>query len=461
MKRILSVFLPYAAMAVALTAQTYRTLLVFDGANGAGPQAPIVRGADGALYGTTSGGGAYGHGTVFKITPAGFSTLYSFCALSGCPDGEIITGGLARSADGNLYGTTYYGGAYGLGSVFSITPSGKLTTSYSFCPGIHFPCPDGAYPYAGVVVSDSGELYGVTQYGGLGGPGSGTVFKMTPSGALTTLYTFVYTFPILWEPTVPLVQAASEEFYGAAGDTLFAVASTGTFHSFGNLTAGPSSALVQGADGSLYGTARDGLSPSLGGDVFKISPGGDFTTVYNFCSQPGCTDGKTPMGGLVVGSDGNLYGTTQYGGVNNAGTIFKITPGGTLTTLHSFSCTGNYCFDGAYPVSALVQDTNGIFYGTTLGGAKRDGTIFSLDVGLAPFVAVQPAAGKSGASVAILGSNLQGTTSVSFDGIAAAFAVVSKTLITTTVPAGATTGTVQVVTPSGTLSSNVPFVVRP
>jgi uncharacterized repeat protein (TIGR03803 family) len=188
------------------------------------------------------------------------------------------------------------------------------------------------------------------------------------------------------------------------------------------------------------------------------------TTLYSFCAQGGnCTDGAGPIAGLVQATDGNYYGTTEGGGANNDGTVFKITPSGTLTTLHSFDGV-----DGANPNAALVQRTDGKFYGTTdVGGASGScnppngcGTIFSLSVGLGPFVETNPTSGAVGAAVTILGNSLTGATSVTFNGIAATFTVKSKSEITTTVPAGATTGTVQVATPGGTRSSNVPFRVK-
>jgi len=167
-----------------------------------------------------------------------------------------------------------------------------------------------------------------------------------------------------------------------------------------------------------------------------------------------------PYAGLVQGTDGNLYGTTYRGGDYGNGAIFNITLSGTLTRLYSFPGP-----DGANPYAGLVQGTDGNFYGTTYDGANGCtygcGTVFSLSVGLGPFVKTQPASGKVGAAVKILGTNLTGATSVSFNGTAAVFTVNSTgSAISTTVPVGATTGTVQVVTPNGTLSSNVPFRVR-
>jgi uncharacterized repeat protein (TIGR03803 family) len=167
-----------------------------------------------------------------------------------------------------------------------------------------------------------------------------------------------------------------------------------------------------------------------------------------------------PAAALVRATDGNLYGTTVHGGANNDGTIFKITPGGTLTTLYSF-CSQSACADGSQPYAGIVQDTNGKFYGTaSSGGATNDGAVFSLSVGLHPFVETQPASGKVGTAVNILGTDLTGATRVTFNGISAAFTVVSASEITTAVPAGAATGTVQVITPRGALSSNISFRVR-
>ncbi len=163
--------------------------------------------------------------------------------------------------------------------------------------------------------------------------------------------------------------------------------------------------------------------------------------------------------GLVQATNRDSYATTAGGGANGGGTVFRITPSGTLTTLYSF-CSQSGCTDGAGPYAGLVQATNGDLYGTTwYGGAKGDGTVFSLSVGLGPFVKTRPPFGKVGAAVKILGTNLTGATSVSFNGTAAKFTVVSRYLNTTTVPAGATSGKIQVVTPSRTLSSNVPFRV--
>jgi uncharacterized repeat protein (TIGR03803 family) len=215
----------------------------------------------------------------------------------------------------------------------------------------------------------------------------------------------------------------------------------------------------------LYGTTIVGGAYGSG-TIFEITPSGTLTTLYNVCSQSGCPDGNYLYAGLIQATDGNLYGVMDIGGANNGGTIFSMTLSGTLTTLHSF-CSQPACADGQYPAAGLVQDTNGNLYGTTADGGANAcsgltcGTVFSLSVGLPPFVETQPTAAKVGATVNILGTNLTGATSVNFNGKAATFTVVSSSEITTTVPAGATTGEVQVVTPGGTLLSNVSFRVLP
>jgi uncharacterized repeat protein (TIGR03803 family) len=429
--------------------------------------ASLVQGTNGDLYGTTSdGGGANLGGTVFKITPSGVLTsLYSFCPQTSCADGYLPYAPLIQGTNGNFYGTTYGGGANNLGTVFKITPSGMLTTLHGFAG---FPS-DGQTPVAGLVQATNGNFYGTAAFGG--GGSKGTVFKITPSGTLTTLHSFGG--PDGDSPYASVVQALNGNFYGTTFDggttnagTVFKMTPGGrltTLHSFdgtdGDFLQGP---LIQWTDGNFYGTTSGG-GANQDGTVFKITPSGTLTTLYSFCAQTNCADGATPGAGLVQATDGNLYGTTYDGG-NGGGTVFQITPNGALTTLYSFCAILPGCKDGAHPSAGLVQDTNGTFYGTTQsGGTSADGygTVFSLSVGLGPFVETQTTSGMVGGAVKILGTSLTGSTSVTFNGTTATFTVKSKSEIATTVPTGATTGTVQVVTPGGTLSSNVPFTVKP
>ncbi len=459
-----------AATATSLPAQTFGTLHSFAVTDGQTPQGALVQATDGDLYGTTSGGGANGQGTIFKINSSGtLTTVYSFCSQDGCTDGANPLAGLVQATSGDLYGTTSGGGASGYGTVFRIKLSGKLTPLYSFSCS-DGTCPDGANPDVGLVQATNGDFYGTTQ------DAYGTVFKITPGGTLTTLYSFSYPGRKGFFPAAGLVQTTNGDLYGTTsagpeengGGTIFEITAGGalkTLDAFGLYSScSPYAGLVQAADGELYGTTS-GCGTSGYGTVFSVTTTGTLTFLYSFCSLSGCTDGEFPYAGLVQATDGNLYGTTYQGGNNSCedsfgcGTIFKITSGGALTTQYTF-CSQTGCTDGEYPGAALIQGTDGNLYGTTPeGGASGDGTVFRLSVGLGPFVETLPTSGKAGKTVKILGNDLTGATSITFNGTAAAYTVVSKSEIATTVPAGAATGTVVVVTPSQTLSSNVPFKV--
>jgi uncharacterized repeat protein (TIGR03803 family) len=459
MARFISlVFVLCLAIVIMSPAQKFKTLVSFDGN---WSLAPLVQGLDGNLYSTTVGD------TFFTMTPSG--ALTSLQIVAGGPNGA-----LAQTPQGNFYGTTQGGDG---GTIFKVTPTGELTLLYKFCTqGSDGVCPDGSFPQGGVVLATDGDLYGTTTYGGV--TGDGTVFKITPKGVLTTLYSFsncsecTGTFPI-----AGLVQAADGNFYGTASGggssagcgTVFKMTSGGvltTLHSFvGTDGAYPSGGLIQAPNGNFYGTTVSSVTSgdcgvfNYVGTVFEITPAGTLTTLYTFCSQTNCTDGAGPSTGLLRATDGNFYGTTEFGGANNLGTIFKITPDGALTTLHSFSGS-----DGQVPDASLFQSTNGVLYGTTLQGACTGGTcgtIFSLDVGLGEFVETLPTSGAVGKTIDILSQGLTGTTAVSFNGIAASFTVVSDTYLTATVPTGATTGVVTVATPSATLKSNQKFIVVP
>jgi uncharacterized repeat protein (TIGR03803 family) len=483
--RACGIFLLWAAGAICLPAQTttvnppattFTKLLAFRLVNGAYPNG-LVQGSDGNFYGATGAGGDHfcndrrnnGCGTIFKITPSGkATTLYNFCPHLDCADGKYASV-LIQGTDGNFYGTTSEGGAhfckmrkrnYGCGTVFKITPRGRLTTLYSFCPQGGKICMDGAAPYAGLIQATDGNFYGTTAHGGANN--DGTVFTITPSGMLTTLHSFDGKDGRY--PYTGLVQAANGNFYGTTDyggtsgncetigcGTVFTVTPRGrlaTLHNF-DYTDGeyPGAGLVLGIDGNFYGaTASGGIHGDLGGTVFKITPSGALTTIYNFCSQTNCTDGYAPNG-LVQGSDGNFYGTAFGGGANGdcggigCGTVFKLTRSGDLTTLYSY-CSQSNCRDGEAPDAGLIQASNGNFYGTTGYGGDIScgeyglgcGTIWSVSVGLGPFAETLPTAGPIGAPVAVLGSDPAGATSVTFNGTAAAFTVISKSLIRPTVP---------------------------
>ena len=479
-KTVSIILLLFAATAIATPAQTFNTLAHFNGNDGADPDMSLTQGVDGRFYGTTLYGGHIcpgneGCGTIFKISAKGTLTqLHRFVGT----DGSFPMAGLVQATDGNFYGTTLHGGTTGDGTLFRITPTGALTTLHNFCPQDPV-CTDGSVPATGLVQATNGNLYGTTTYG-YGHNATGTVFKITLGGVLTTLHTFDLTDGAY--PKGALIQATDGNLYGTTYEggahrtcgstfgcgTVFRITPGGvltTLYSFCAQTncvdgAGPQAALGQATDGNFYGTTFYGGANDtcdLGcGTVFRITPGGVLTTLYSFCAQTNCLDGSAPQAGLVQATDGDFYGTTATGGTMDAGTIFQLTPEGTLTTLHSF-CSQPDCPDGAYPDGGLVQATDGNFYGTTY----YPGTVFSLSMSLGPFVKTLPAAAKVGAKVGILGNNLTGATSVTFNGAPTRFAVKSATLIVTQVPTGATTGPVIVTTPSGTLTSNVPFQVIP
>ena len=475
--------LAWATAAPSQDGTTFKLLHSFDLTDGSGPFAPLVQASTGNLFGTTSVWGPHDNGTIFRIDPitGQLTTVYGFCSQSGCVDGANPDAPLVQAADGDFYGTTSYGGSYNNGTVFKVTPGGALTTLHSFA------VLDGSDPDVGLLHASDGNFYGSTASGGLWQ--GGTIFKITSSGALTTLHSFCTQNGCTGgEYPLALIQAADGNFYGTTENggthgegTVFKMTPAGAvtiLHDFCSIAActdgaAPYAGLVQGSDRDFYGaTLRGGAGRSCYngcGTIFKITPAGTLTTLYSFCSQSGCPDGSGPLTMLVQATDGNFYGTTNAGGARCAyytggcGTVFSITPDGTLTTLHTFEVT-----DGGSPLAGLIQDTNGSFYGTTsIGGSSTActygcGTVFSLSVGLGPFVSTTPTSGKVGGSVTILGTNLTGATSVTFNGSAAAFTVSkSGTYISATVPAGATTGPVQVVTPSGTLNSNVNFQVLP
>jgi uncharacterized repeat protein (TIGR03803 family) len=461
--------------AIAAPAQTFKTLLSFyQSTDGATPAGTLLQGTDGKLYGTTAGAGAdgtYRFGTVFKITSSGsLTTLHIFCLQSSCTDGGDPLAGVVQAADGNFYGTTNAAAANNVGSIFKIMPSGTLTTLFNMS------VPGGYTPYGTLVQASNGSFYGTTYYGGV--YDHGTVFIVSPSGTFRTLYNFGAQNGDGGYPQAGLIQASNGSLYGTTTayqgpGTIFEMTPSGSLVTLHHFCSEPGCAdgafphqLVATSDGNFYGTTRAGGANGWG-TVFKITPTGTLTTLYNFCSQAGCTDGAYSQEGLIQATDGNLYGTTDSGGASGYGNVFQITPAGKLTSLYSF-CSQSGCPDGKLP-NGLVQGTDGNLYGTTpYGGLDAScslgqgcGTVFSLSLGLGPFVETQPTSGKAGAAVKILGTNLTGATSVAFNGTPAVFTVVSGSLIKATVPTGTTTGQVQVVTPSGTLTSNVNFRVQP
>ncbi len=371
-------------------------------------------GTDGNFYGTTSGSSTLGFGTVFKLTPGGgITTLYTF--TDGNDGGSPIAPPI-EGADGNFYGTTCVNClgpiGNGNGSIYKISPSGAFTVLYDF-DGAH-----GEFPNDPLVQGTDGNFYGTTEYGGANG--YGVVFKITPAGKVTVLHNF-------------------------------------------DLTHGgyPFAPLVQGADGDFYGTAEAGGSVGSG-VVFKVTPAGKFTVLHDMNMT---TDGANPWAGLVQATDGNFYGANGSGGTQNRGTIFRITSSGAFSVLYNFDVT-----TGDIPYTTIFQHTNGTLYGTTFGGGTGSvntcggngcGVLYSLNLGAPPFASLVSTSGKVGKTIEILGQGFIGTTAVTFGAASGNFKVVTDTYLTATIPAGATTASVTVNTPGGTLTSSKTFRLTP
>ncbi|HTR23516.1 MAG TPA: choice-of-anchor tandem repeat GloVer-containing protein [Terriglobales bacterium] len=471
--------------AVPSTAQTYTTLVTFDVTNGANPYfGPLVQGRDGNLYGTTEGGGANSAGTVFKMTLDGTLTpLYSFCAQLNCADGEDPVAGLVLGTDGNFYGTTLSGGGFGncsstgCGTIFKISPTGNLSTIHSFgsLPG------DGFQPVAGLVQGNNGSFYGTTGEGF-----DGTFFRISSSGTFKELHDF-YPPEGIFPWTGPTL-GSDGSFYGttvgggtssACNDgcgTVYKIKPTGkltTLHSFGLADgASPYSGTVQASDGNFYGTTTlGGINPNsctfvvaseACGTIFQITATGQLTSLYYFCSVGICLDGLDAFGTLIQATDGNLYGTTVQGGLFTLGVLFQVTTSGSFQVLHNFDRD-----NGGNPSAGLVQATNGKLYGTTFyGGSSQNcpygcGSIYSLDLGLSPFVEALTYSGKVGKTIEFLGQGFTKSSTVAFNGVTAKASIKSGTYLTAKVPVGATTGYVTITTANGTLTSNKEFNVVP
>jgi uncharacterized repeat protein (TIGR03803 family) len=361
-------------------------------ADGYQPYTGLIVDREGNLYGTTLWGGATGWGTVFEISSTGEETvLYSFCSQANCADGAEPSSGLIKDAQGRLYGTTEDGGSNNWGTVFELSAPIKSGAAWTEKVLYRFSNPeDGIGPIGGVIGDREGNLYGITAGGGTAG--LGTIFKLTPSGEESVLYSF---------------GSHPHDGYQSSGG------------------------LVMDKEDNLYGTTAYG-GQFGDGIVFKVSTAGQETVVYNFCSQTECADGQWPFAGLlidergdlygttylggntnsctccgcgtifritttgkervfqftntggqepqapVIAHNGDLYGTTSIGGINGQGTVYKVSSTGIETVLYSF-CSLQDCADGQGPIGPVTVDGNGNIYGTTPeGGAYRQGTVYKV-----------------------------------------------------------------------------------
>ena len=323
--------------------------------------------------------GASGYAEAPKRSP--LKVLYSFTGSGG--DGAEPFAGLVEDALGNFYGTTLTGGE-SAGTVFRLAPDGTETALYAFTDGS-----DGGIPYAGVILDPGGNLYGTTFSGGDPECNCGVVFEIIPNGQEIVLHTFLGGSGDGATPLYGLVSDKHGSLYGTASagggacncGTVFKLAPDGTetiLHSFagGSDGAQPEAGLLMDKRGNLYGTSYEGGDPTCNcGTVFKIDPSGGESVLYAFTGLAN-GDGAYPETSLVTDKEDNLYGTTKFGGANNGGTVFKVSPDHKETLLHSFAGAGS---DGASPYAGLTIDNKGNLYGTTQeGGNANAGTVFEV-----------------------------------------------------------------------------------
>jgi uncharacterized repeat protein (TIGR03803 family) len=476
--RVSTLLFLWATMVISAHTQTFTKLLDLTPTTGEFPASPLVQGLDGNLYGTTSNAGAYGGGTFFQLTPSGtLSVLYDFCFNdnNNCPDGAEPAGSIVLAPDGSFYGTTkgsFTGGEDS--TIYNITSAGSLTTLHTFCGFVS--CSGAFASSGGLTLAGNGNLYGTSNPPDGSSAYDNLVYSMTPSGTVQTRLKVCpnQICPTNAGPFGTLLQASGGYLIGPGpGGTngvgaIYKMSPLGTpsilysncVDSACHGGISTNTPLVQNAAGNLFGTNLAGgggphCTISQGcGTAFQLV-GTAFTVLHPFCNWLNCLDGGRPTA-LIQGSDGNFYGATSSFGAHNGGVIFKVTNTHQYTVLHAFATA-----DGTVPQAALMQATDGTLYGTTTQGGNQQGTIFKISLGLPAFVKTVQPAGKVGDSIVILGNGLTGSSSVTFNGAAATFTVVSDTEITATVPSGATTGSIQVVTPSRTLFSLVNFPIHP
>jgi uncharacterized repeat protein (TIGR03803 family) len=442
-------------LSASVFAQSYKMLYEF-GVDPAGPGSAnywstLVQSRGGYLFDTSNGP------IIFRMTPSGKLTVIS---------NKAGRGGLSMGTDGRFYGSSVSGGAHGLGMVYQVDSLGNFKILHSFGSTNG----DGDSPAGAPVQSFAGNyFYGTTS--SLATQNDSTVYRVNKYGKYELLKdvpkvsgTFMY---------YPLVQGPDFYFYGTApaggahnAGSIFRINSAGSFevlYDFDGTLGSPWGGLVQTDDGSFYGVTQTGGpngTSSSGGVLYRLAPDRTFTVLHSFGAAG---DGTLVQGGLTIGNDGNLYGTTSYGGANGSGVLFRIAPDGSgYSILYNFVPHAN----GNYPLNPLTQHTNGRFYGTTGMGGNNDftvgdGVIFSYDAGLPPFVSYLPVYGSVGAKVDILGQGFTASSQASFNGVPAQTTVVYPTYLTAIVPAGATTGYITVTTASGTLKSNRIFTVQP
>ena len=426
----------------------------------------LAQGRDGNIYGTTPEGGSYGYGTAFKLTPEGaFTKLHDF---DGINDGRRPDGGLTLGKDGYFYGTSSRGGAFDEGVVFKMTPVGAITVLHHFGPIAPSGRGDGRFPASAPIQGRDGNLYGTT-FGG-GAYGSGTIYKISRDGTFALLFSFLNDpsaglAPLGYYPRAPLLQGRDGALYGtttygtnATGSGVVFRVTTGgaasTLYAFrGSDGAYPHGPLVEGTDGNLYGTTSSGGSLG-GGTVYKLTKAGMLTTLHEFASSS--IAGYSTYAGLVQASNGNFYGVTSTNSKSGAGKLFEVTPSGGYTQQASFGYQ-----PGATPYATPFLHTNGKIYGLTYAGSSfGHGAVYSVDLGAPGLINAVPSAAKAGATVVLLGA-VADATGVSFGGENATFSGTGSTYRTAVVPKGAATGHITLMTPTGSVQTLKPFLQLP
>jgi len=439
--------------AVFAQAQGYTELYNFNWhAEGANPNQPslLAQGQDGNLYSTLQSQ-LFHYGSVYSWSVSGgaLSDLHDFL---GTPDGNTPQSGLSLGIDGSFYGTTETGGTFNAGSVFKVSSTGGMTQLYSFSNGT-----DGAYPWAPPIQAPDGNIYGVTNNGN----DPGRIYKITQAGVFSVIAVAPY------ETQAPLILGADGNMYGTTpygGDfnrgTVYQVTTKGKLkiiHSFGADGTSPAGPVMQGADGKLYGTTPWGGTNGQGIVYSMTTGGGGYKILHNFLNS----EGSNSASGLVQGSDKFLYGVAQAGGPNGQGSLFKInTTGKTFSVLYGFQTTF-----GDTPMSTPTLHTNGVIYGTTNHGGTTTsayGTLYSYNAGLKPFASLVIIwSGKVGTHVGIIGQGFNSATGLKFGTGTGTFTVISDNYMIATAAAGATTGAVTVLEPSGNLVTPQTFKVIP
>ncbi|HTR41287.1 MAG TPA: choice-of-anchor tandem repeat GloVer-containing protein [Pseudomonadales bacterium] len=381
-------FILLGMLATAAEAQPTVTILYSfsstSGNAGYHPRAGLVEAPDGNYYGVAYQGGGNGAGTIYEMIPGGIVTdvlNFSTGTTGGEPSAPLIVG-----KDGNLYGEAL-GGTYFEGTVFEFT-----TTNHTINNFYSFISPAGNTPEGPMLQGQDGNFYGVTEDSATFGY-EGTVYKLQTNGTITTLYSFTQTNGVIntngFEPESGLVQGPDGVLYGTtlAGGTstansgngvgtIFKITTNGLFQTMWSFNGTNGNTpenvpLIFGPDGNLYGTTFSGGTNQNGGTIFRISPSGNFASLVSLNPN---TQGAQVEGGLLLGKDGNFYGTT----VGGDGIIFELDTNGNFTTLYQF---GQSDFDGSEPRGTLIQGSDGNIYGTTVnGGTNNVGTIFELNL---------------------------------------------------------------------------------